>query len=445
MDDRKPDELAERYRAKYLELKSVLHDRTTGLPSYPLLMEVLRSRLETRRRVGVLHVEAANLDLVESIYGWQVFDRVVSRISEALRGMLGSELPPETLLALNGVAGDRFLAFVVEAPGGGEVDAELLARSGALVALRLEEAFADEDYASLSPGLSFRVGHSFLSEDPFYRFERRIYAAVEEARTMPERRLRRRERLWGAELRRILREAAISTVFQPIVDLETLEVLGYEALARGPQGSDLERPSTMFELSSRLGRSADLDRLCRTVALRESGAVLGRSKLFLNILGVSLSDPDATLESVRRDLGSTVLDPGDVVLEVSERNVEGDLDRLATALVAVKERGFGLALDDVGTGYASLATLERVWPDFLKVDVSLVRGIHENFIKQELLASFVHIGQRLGAEVIAEGVESEAEAEALRAAGARYGQGYLFATPGPIPVVPSSEAGGGDA
>jgi EAL domain-containing protein (putative c-di-GMP-specific phosphodiesterase class I) len=130
--------------------------------------------------------------------------------------------------------------------------------------------------------------------------------------------------------------------------------------------------------------------------------------------------------SALRDAG---LEPSDLVLEVSERRADADPELFAASARRVREGGFGLALDDVGTGYATLGTLERVRPDFLKMDVSIVRGIHENLIKQEMLASLVHIARRLGAEVVAEGIETAAETATLRAAGARFGQGYLFARP----------------
>jgi EAL domain-containing protein (putative c-di-GMP-specific phosphodiesterase class I) len=240
--------------------------------------------------------------------------------------------------------------------------------------------------------------------------------------------------VWGAELRRIIRDAAVSTVFQPVVDLETRAVLGWEALSRGPKDSMFEMPRTMFALSSRLGSSMDLDRLCRRSALHASGSLPGKGKLFLNVLTGSIADPDWLMGGVTRILETMSLTPGDLVLEVSERGTDGDLNRLSAALDALRGQGFGLAVDDVGTGYGSLATLEDLKPDYLKVDVSLVHGIHENLIKQELLTSLVHIGSRLGSSVIAEGVESEEEAATLRAAGARYGQGFLFAQPAPYGV-----------
>ncbi len=431
MDPHQDGDEAERARNEYLRLRGALHDRITGLPAYPLLFDRLRAWLDDRRYVGVLHVDVANLDLVESLYGWQVFDRILARVASLLKGSVGVELPEGTLLAINGVAGDRFVAFVREASGAREVGGEDLGRLASLLQVRLEAAFDEEDFASLSPRLLFRTGHSLLSDNPYYRFERRVHAAVEEARTLNARRARRRDLTLGAELKRIIRDAAVSTVFQPVVDLGTLAVIGYEALARGPKDTLFEMPRTMFALSDRLGVAVDLDRVCRKTALLESKGVAGRGsgKIFLNVLPGSLQDPEWIGGSVGSQLEAASLGPPDVVLEVSERGADTDLDRLAAAFATLKAHGFGLALDDVGTGYASLATLQRVRPDYLKVDASLVRGIHQNLIQQELLSSLVQIGRQMGAAVIAEGVEAEEEAAARREAGARDGQGFLVAVP----------------
>ncbi len=446
MEPREPALLDERYRNEFLKLRSALHDRITGLPAYALLFDRLRTALDARRQVGVLHVDVANLDLVESLYGWQTFDRVLARIADVLRSLPGEILPAATSIAVNGVAGDRFVLFVPETASGAEVLPADLSRMGASARQRLEQAFDDEDWAGLSPRLVFRVGHALLSENPFYRFERRVHAAVEEARTLNERRWRRAEATRGAELRRIIRDAEVSTVFQPVVDLGTGEIVGHEALARGPKDSGFEMPAAMFAMSSRLGVAADLDRLCRHSALSGSGAMAGgdRGKIFLNVLPGSLSDPEWFEDSFTGLLAASSLCPRDLVLELSERGMDQEPRGLGEALESFRKRGFGIALDDVGTGYASFATIERVRPDYLKVDVSLVRGVHENLIKQELLSSLVHIGSRIGAAVVAEGIESEDEAATIRAAGAPLGQGYLFAQPS-APGAPRAEARSGGA
>ena len=431
MDRTRTADALEHFRTGYLKLRSALQDRTTGLPAYPMHVDALRAHLAARRRLGVIHVEPGNLDLVESLYGWQVFDRTMSRLAAVMKSMPGVELPAGSLLAVGGVPGDRFVAFVLEAPGGGEPNAEELAAIAAAVKVRLDQALDDDAFAALAPRLIVKVGHAFLSEDPFYRFERRVHAAVEEARTLSERRERNRDRVWGAELKQLIRDERIRTVWQPVVEMASGAFFGFEALARGPKDSLFEMPRAMFALSGRVGASGDLDRLCRATAIREGAAVAGARKLFVNVLPSTLADPEWRHGAVSELLAATGRKPEDVVVEVSERAVGHESETVAIACSGLREDGFSIALDDVGTGRDGGEALDRLRPDFLKVDASVVRGIDSNLVKQEIFATIARQGSAIGASVVAVGVESADEAATLRALGTVYAQGYHFASPAP--------------
>ena len=423
------DRANQRFRRQYLKMKSVLYDRVTGLPALPLLFDQLRTLLDDRKEIGVLQVEISDLEMVESLYGWQVFDGIVARVARTLRGSLGNELPAGSLLALNGVAGDRFVLFVPEQQDGAEPNGEFLADAGRAVCDKLEQAFDDDAFAGLNPSLCFRFGQARLSANPFYRFERCVYAAVDEAGGEHERRERRRDRSWGEELRCIIRTGDVRTVFQPVVDLETYEVLGHEALARGPRDTLFETPRSMFALSERLGVCHELDRLCWTTALAAASELPPGGKLFLNVRAESLDPENGRRERFLAALDSCGVEPRTVVLEVSERGAGTDPEPFVRRLQAFKDQGFALALDDVGTGRAGLSAIASIEPDYLKIDASLVRGIHESLLQQEVLATLVQLAARIDGAVIGEGIESEAEASTLRDGGARYGQGHLFALP----------------
>ncbi len=430
----------EDWRTRYLRLHGIVHDANTGLPTYATLIDRVRGMLDARRIVGVLHLDIAKPGDVETLYGWQVLDRILSRAASRLRELVGETLPAGTVLAVNGVGGDRFVAFVPSRFDGSEVDGAFLEEIGAAARARLAAAFEGPEYAGLNPRLSFVAGHALLSENPFYRFERRVHGAVEEARRFNEARRERRERSSAEELRRIIAAAEVSTVFQPVVELATRTPIGYEALARGPKDSLFEMPLPMFAMSDRIGESAILDRLCRNSAIRSGRLVAGRGKLFVNVRPASLDDPEWRGETVGVLLEEAMLRPGDVVIELSERAIDDDPAGAASSISTLRKAGFCVSLDDVGTGYASLTTLERIRPDWVKVDASLVRDLGANLIQQEALASLVGIARRLGADVVAEGVETEAELEALSALGVRFGQGHLFARPFE-PAAPGSGAG----
>jgi EAL domain-containing protein (putative c-di-GMP-specific phosphodiesterase class I)/GGDEF domain-containing protein len=431
MDPHRTAEALEHFRNGYLRFKSALHDRTTRFPSYPVLFDDLRTQLDARRRLGVVHVEPANLDLVESLYGWQVFDRTMAQFAAVIKKMPGAELPPGSMLAVGGVPADRFVAFIPELAGGAEPGHDDLAAIAAAVKVRLDALLEEDPFDSMAPRITVRVGHAFLSEDPFYRFERRVHAAVEEARTLVDRRERNRDQVWGAELRQLIRDERIRTVWQPVVEMASGSVFGFEALARGPKDSLFEMPRAMFALSGRVGASGDLDRLCRAQALRDGGHVAAGRKLFVNVLPSTLADPEWRHGVVSELLAASGRTPQDVVVEVSERAVGSGAELLAVACSGLREDGFAIALDDVGTARDGGEALDRLRPDYLKVDASVVRGIDRNLVKQEIFATIARQGEAVGAHVVAVGVESAEEAATLRALGTSYAQGYHYAGPAP--------------
>jgi len=207
-----------------------------------------RKRIPT---IGVIHAGVTNLDLIESLYGWQAFDRAIAQLAETIRTLPGAELPASALLAVGGVPADRFVLFVPEDGDGREVDDETLAGLAAAVKARLVRALDHDGFHAVAPQPQARVGHALLSENPFFRFERRVHAAVEEARTLPERRAARREEVWQAELARVVSDARIRTLWQPVVELHSGSVFGFEALSRGPEDTPFATPRAMFALSGR--------------------------------------------------------------------------------------------------------------------------------------------------------------------------------------------------
>ena len=140
--------------------------------------------------------------------------------------------------------------------------------------------------------------------------------------------------------------------------------------------------------------------------------------------------PERLLEALQ---GSGI-SPRQVVLEMLERGRVSDWKVFRKRLGTFRDAGFQLACDDVGTGVSSLRLVPEVEPDFLKVDLSLVRGVHESRAQQGVLITLVEMAARVGAEVICEGIEVQEELDVIESLGVRYGQGFLLARPAPLPI-----------
>jgi EAL domain-containing protein (putative c-di-GMP-specific phosphodiesterase class I) len=230
----------------------------------------------------------------------------------------------------------------------------------------------------------------------------------------------------------LLASGELRAVYQPIVALEDLEVIGYEALVRGPAGSGLERPDQLFGAAAVANLATDLDEACREAAV--AGALdVGfdpSSTLFVNVEA-------STLHQDRRFLPiaeEAVLDGRlRVMVELTERALTARPRELFELVRWLRERGFGIALDDVGVDDGSLALMPLIAPDVIKLDMSLTR--HRPGAD---LARVVHAVQaeaeRTGATVVAEGIETDEHLQRAIALGARFGQGWLFGRPGPLPT-----------
>jgi EAL domain-containing protein (putative c-di-GMP-specific phosphodiesterase class I) len=214
------------------------------------------------------------------------------------------------------------------------------------------------------------------------------------------------------------------------VDLTSRQTVAYEALARGPEGSALERPDLLFAAARSAGRLGELDWACRTTAVRSarSAALSAHRSLFVNVEPEALDAPCPP--ALERDWvsGGRELRP---VLEITERALTARPAELLRAARQVRERGWALALDDVGADTRSLALMPLLRPDVIKLDLRLVQE-QPGAEVAEIVNAVNAERERTGAAVLAEGIETEAHLETALALGATLGQGWLFGRPGPL-------------
>ena len=217
------------------------------------------------------------------------------------------------------------------------------------------------------------------------------------------------------------RPELITPVFQPVVDLATGRVAGYEGLSRFP-AEDGRRPDEWFDLARRCG----LGPLLQALALKRMLEIPGR--------------PNGTWLSLNLDAGALATDavqgalPFDltgIVIEVTEQELPPDDEALQRILASLRERGARIALDDAGAGYAGLQHVVRIRPEIIKLDRSLVRGVDQDAERLALIESFAAFSSRTGAALCAEGIETDEELQVLVDAGVDLGQGYRLGRPGP--------------
>jgi PAS domain S-box-containing protein len=241
----------------------------------------------------------------------------------------------------------------------------------------------------------------------------------------------------ASALRAVLLDGTLTSVFQPIVELDSGQVVAYEALARGPEGP-LRAPDVLFATARTEGLLTELDQACRAAALRGAAeqGLLAPLTVFVNVEPDALDD--APLETLFDQAGSFP-DGLQVVLEITERALAARPAELLRTVARVRELGWAIALDDVGAESLSLAFMPLLRPDVVKLDLRLVQERPGPAIAEIMNAVNAH-AEATGALVLAEGIEDGAHLMMARALGATLGQGWLFGRPGPG-AVPGSRPG----
>lgn len=235
----------------------------------------------------------------------------------------------------------------------------------------------------------------------------------------------------------VLAEKCISAVLQPIMALGPAESkpvpFAAEGLARGPVGSPLRNPEILLGYASKKEKLVEIELLCIAAVLKEARLVDGVGKLFLNTQPRTVSAPHfvpALIELIRQhDFREE-----DIVLELTEQQSILNPQGLNATLSELRERGFGFALDDYGSGFANLHLVQDLELDYIKIDGFFCRDIHLDPRKQAIVASTVEMAQQLGIRTILERVEDQDEFEMAQRLGLDYVQGYYFSPP-----VPGSE------
>ena len=231
-----------------------------------------------------------------------------------------------------------------------------------------------------------------------------------------------------------------SMAFQPIVDLENLRTVAYEALVRGPGN---EPASSILSGGRSSGGRSSMDRACRLTAIEVAsslGLLATGADLAINVTVRPASNDIPSLPATMAAAGNAGLPLDRLILEVTEQERLTDPAQLERTVRPLRERGLRIALDDFGSGFAGLTLLASFRPDILKVDIALTREVQMRLASRVIVGSLVQICRDLDIQLIAEGIETAAQQHALEDLGVRYMQGHHFAEPAfeALPIWPAA-------
>ena len=395
-------------------------------------VERIGTRFAVEEAVGVLLLDASSFSEIERLYGFEAHRQAMSRLAALVREIVLGQLDAKDI-ALWQERGRSEIVLLLFRPAN---DTRFYTEEVLALRRTISEGIARQGnrvaypYAKRAPAV--HVGMAVALRNPTIGVETQIWRALEEARADARLNLRIAERDRRKRFLELVLEGQVYCVYEPIVEVTTKTVHGYEALARGPEDSEFHSPLAMFEAARQEGLLFQLDCLCRRKAFEGAMEKPEGTKLFLNIRPTSIHDPTFRPEALSRTLEESGLRPSDLVLEISEQESIDNFAIFREVRDHYGKLGFKIALDDTGAGYASLQAVMELSPDYIKVDRALVHGIDEDPVRQELLRALHSVAGQIRSRIIAEGLDTLEELSTLGDLNIPFGQGWIFGKPTPL-------------
>ena len=429
------DELNERYEAAVADS---LTDPLTGIGNHRSFQEELDRQVEAAQRyevpLSLIVIDLDEFKLVNDGGGHAEGDRTLRYFGRLLANSVRRPDRPFR------IGGDEFAVLLphTDAEGARIVARRLLATS-LQPALRLEDAPRS--------GVSFSAGVSAMPEPATTRAQ--LYAQADAALYQAKRAGRTEVVIFdpvgaadgvaegaAAEVATVIAHGLLRPVYQPIIDLVGARQLGMEGLIRPVPPAPFANPSTLFAAARAGGHLVELDLTCVETIVAGAGALEPGQFLAVNLSPATLQAPEFSAVALLSILARHGFPPERLVIEMTEREEIGDMDRVRSRLEACRQAGVRIAADDVGAGNAGLRLLSELRFDIIKVDLSLVQRSATSAASSAVIESVVALASRTGALVVGEGVEETSQLAKLGALGVTAAQGYLLGRPEPMAQLP---------
>jgi diguanylate cyclase (GGDEF)-like protein len=435
----RPARNLEQSRSRLRELyesarEAALRDSLTGLGNHRAFQEAVARMVEGSRRYGtafsLVLLDIDEFKRINDTKGHATGDQLLSEVGALINATIR-----HTDAAFR-IGGDEFALLLPHTDAGGAIT---LARR--LLARGLEDRVAGlyRWPISFSAGVTACPEFGSSRTELVSQADAALYRGKRAGRTVvtiydPEKDHGHVDEGMRAELSAaissVIEAGTMTPVYQPVIDLSTGRVIGYEGLVRVPRESTFAHTGALFDAAEIAGRVHDLDRAALDVVLRGAKSMDDTMSLSVNVSPRTLEAPEFSATAFLSILRRHGMSPARVVLELTEREAIRDADRLRNMLLAIQNAGVRVAADDVGAGNAGLRLLSQFRFDVVKIDLSLVQRAGDDRT-HSVLRSIVEVADRMGATTIAEGVETSDQLRTARRLNITAGQGYLLGRPGP--------------
>jgi diguanylate cyclase (GGDEF)-like protein/PAS domain S-box-containing protein len=422
---------------------SAHHDELTGLLNRTAFMERLASALIRRspgETLGLIFLDVDRFKLINDSLGHAAGDRVVKAVGQRIRIAAGDDATVARF------GGDEFVVFLSDRDGAGRIDA--LANDLAEVVTQPMSLLDGETFVTASVGVA-KADRAWVTAESLMRdADAAMYQAKDRGRNRVEHfEPARRDSVvrlhhLGNDLHRAIERDEFALLFQPIVELRTGRLAGFEALVRWDHPErGIIAPADFIELAEDTGLIVAIGELVMDRAMQQLatwkhrlGHGADRLTVSINLSARQLGEPEL-VEEVSDALARSGLEPQCVWFEITESALVMDVERSSDVLHALRGLGVRFAIDDFGTGYSSLNYLQRFPAEAIKIDRSFVRGLREGSDDEAIVSAVTHLGHSLNLLVTAEGVERVNQLARLRELGCDHVQGMLIGPPQTAPEV----------
>ena len=374
--------------------------------------------------ICIFWIYIENFQLFELIYGADIASYLIEKMQHSIKQAASHELEGKDIAVEILKHGEFVLLFKNEAR------CNLAPHDkAASMRLKVRAAINQDMIKRIGHEFDLKVGYAVITPDPNLSLPHLMYKAICNAKAMANNTPKPSKIGLAGEFARLITEPGLFSHYQPILNLSSGDILGWEALCRCPKDSPFESPSLLFDFAEETGSLFALEEACRHTAIKGVGSLNPNQKLFINIHPKTIADPNFQPGKTLELLNIYGLCPINIVFEITERYPIKDFNAFHSALDHYRSQGYLVAIDDVGTGYSGLWTIAETKPDFIKIDMSLIKGIDTNPMKRSLLEAMLSFAEKIECRLIAEGIETDRELSSIISMGVHYGQGFHICRP----------------
>ncbi|WP_316571547.1 EAL domain-containing protein [Neobacillus sp. YIM B06451] len=372
---------------------------------------------------AVIVFNLKNLKELADFLGPAEFPKFMGRFREVFREAVETEVEEEDIISLHDFYGDGLSLFVRVGHdrNGLSVIDSIMRKVAGTGRRELHNEFPTAQ-------MVLETGYMFV-EKKHYSVQEAILKAHQQAVAMAEKRVESEFNEMLFIMGKIISQKEIFLLAQPIFDVATKEARALEMLTRGPAGTMLENPLTLFSVARQTGKLYELELVVLEKALEEIGQIECTQDIFINFTPLTLGN-ERFIRDVKRLMQKYKnISPKRITFEITERDSMEEMRDFIYNIKVLRLMGFRIAVDDTGSGYASLNTINEVMPDIIKIDRSVIENIDKNSVKESMLKGLLLVAKEAGSLVVAEGIENEEEASVLSRNNVDLAQGYFYARP----------------